>query len=650
MTNTDPAPEAGKAARSTPAENSTGAPVGESAESRTPKKAAAKKTPAEKAPAKKTPAKKAAAKKAAAKAPAKKAPAKKAAAKKTAAAPGPASKTAEPGEQAAAAPKNSAAETSPEAARPETPPATAPASTPASNGAAGKAATEIEVRNPADGAVVGRVPVDSAETVAAKVRQLRLYQPEWEAIGPEGRKRWLLKLQDWLIDNTDHLGDVLQSETGKPRVDALIDPAFAVDLLGYYARRAGKFLADEHPSPHSPLARVKRLTTVYRPYPVVGVITPWNFPLAMPALDVFPALAAGAAVLLKPSEVTPLSALELARGWAEIGAPPVLAVATGAGETGAAVVDSVDYVQFTGSTKTGRAIARACVDRLIPYSLELGGKDPAIVLADADIDRAAYGIAFGGLFNAGQVCISVERVYVEEPVYDEFVAKLTEHVRSLRQGTDGRESRFDVGALANDAQKAIVAGHVDDAIAKGARALTGGKPTGVGTYFEPTVLVDVDHGMSCMTEETFGPTLPVMKVADETEAVALANDSIYGLSASVWTGDKARGERIARQLNAGAVNINDVFSNLFNFALPMGGWQQSGVGYRWGGAEGVRKYCRRQAVTAPILPTQQKELFWFPYSTTKLGFAMAAMRAAGARGMRRLGIMDVINTVGGKDK
>ncbi|WP_324194239.1 aldehyde dehydrogenase family protein [Nocardia terpenica] len=510
--------------------------------------------------------------------------------------------------------------------------------------------TFIEVRNPATGAVTGQVPAATADEVAAKVAELRLYQAEWEAIGAEGRKRWLLTLQDWLIDNTDRIADIVQSETGKPRVDALIDASFAVDLLGYYARRAGGFLADEHPSPHSPLARVKRLTTVYRPYPVVGVITPWNFPLAMPALDVVPALAAGAAVLLKPSEVTPLSALELARGWAEIGAPPVFAVLTGAAETGAAVVDTVDYVQFTGSTRTGRAIATACARRLLPYSLELGGKDPAIVLADADLDRAAYGIAFGGLFNAGQVCISVERVYVEAPVYDEFVAKLTAHVHELRQGADGRESRYDVGALANEAQRRIVSDHVEDALAKGARALTGGRSTEVGTFYEPTVLVDVDHGMSCMTEETFGPTLPVMKVADETEAVALANDSIYGLSASVWTGNRARGERIARQLNAGAVNINDVFANLFSFALPMGGWQQSGIGARWGGAAGVRKYCRQQAITTPILPTQRKELFWFPYNTTKLALAMAAMRAAGARGLRRIGVRDVFDTVGGKGK
>ncbi|WP_459955218.1 aldehyde dehydrogenase family protein [Nocardia sp. IFM 10818] len=509
------------------------------------------------------------------------------------------------------------------------------------------APTELEVRNPATGDLAGTVPIVSAETVAEKVRGLRAHQAEWEAIGPDGRKEWLLKLQDWLVDNTDRLADVLQSETGKARIDSLIDPAFSIDLTGYYARRAAKFLADEHPSPHSPLARVKTLTTVFRPYPVVGVITPWNFPLAMPVIDVVPALAAGAAVILKPSEVTPLSAVELARGWREIGAPPVFEVVTGAGETGAAVVANVDYVQFTGSTATGRKIAAACTERMVPFSLELGGKDPAIVLADADLDRAAHGIAFGGLFNAGQVCISIERVYVEAPVYEQFLTKLTAAVKEVRQGVDGREPKFDMGALANENQAQIVQKHVEQAVDAGARVLTGGKRTGVGTLFEPTVLADVDHTMTCMTEETFGPTLPVMKVADEAEAVRLANDSIYGLSASVWSGDKDRAERVARQLNAGAVNINDVFSNMFSYALPMGGWGLSGVGARWGGPNGVRKYCRQQAITKPLLPTQTKELLWFPYNTNKLAFALTAMRAAGARGLRRLSVQSVFETVKG---
>jgi len=348
------------------------------------------------------------------------------------------------------------------------------------------------------------------------------------------------------------------------------------------------------------------------------VITPWNFPFLMPGLDVIPALAAGAAVLLKPSEITPLSAVEFVSGWTEIGAPPVLSLITGYGETGAALVDNVDYVQFTGSTTTGKLIAKQCAERLIPYSLELGGKDAAIVLADADLDRAANGIAWGGLFNAGQVCISVERVYVEEPVYDEFLAKLTKNVDELRMGQDDRGFKFDVGAMATHAQRDIVQRYVDEAVAAGARVVTGGKAGDVGTFFEPTVLADVDQSMSCITEGTFGPTLPILKVADEAEAIRLANDSVYGLSASVWTGNKARGQRVARRLEVGAVNINDVYSNMFSFALPMGGWKESGVGARWGGASGILKYCRQQAITAPRIPTEQKELVWYPYSQKKV--------------------------------
>jgi acyl-CoA reductase-like NAD-dependent aldehyde dehydrogenase len=316
----------------------------------------------------------------------------------------------------------------------------------------------------------------------------------------------------------------------------------------------------------------------------------------------------------------------------------VLAVVTGFGETGAAVVANVDFVQFTGSAATGRKIAVQCAQQLIPYSLELGGKDPALVLADADLERAANGIAWGGLFYTGQACFSVERVYVEAPVYDEFLEKLTNNVRQLRQGQDGRGYSFDVGAMVTWAQRDLVARHVDDAVAKGARVLTGGKPTGTGTFFEPTVLADVDHSMSCMTEETFGPTLPVMKVADEAEAIRLANDSDYGLSATIWTTDKKRGERIARHLDAGAVNINDAIANAFSLALPLGGWKHSGVGTRFGGRSGMLKYCQPQAITAPRLPTEPKELLWYPVSRRRVKFALAVMRMAAARGVRRFGM------------
>ena len=496
----------------------------------------------------------------------------------------------------------------------------------------------IEVRNPADARVVGDVPNQRAETVAATARELRLFQPEWEAIGPKGRKTWLLKFQDWVLDNAKRITDIVQSESGKTRAEGLTEPVAVADLLNYWAGNAERFLADAHPTQLHPMAAGKKLTTVYRPYPLVGVITPWNFPFAMPGLDVLPALAAGAAVLLKPSEVTPLSAVEFVRGWIEVGAPPVLAVATGYGETGAAVIDAVDYLQFTGSTATGRKVAVQCAHRLIPYSLELGGKDPAIVLADADLERAANGIAWGGLFNSGQVCLSVERVYVVEPVYDEFVAKLTRKVAELRQGQDDDSFKHDIGAMATSAQRDIMQRHVDEAVAAGATVVTGGKPTGTGTFFEPTVLIDVEHSMTCMTEETFGPTLPVMKVADESEAIRLANDSDYGLSATVWTADKERGERVARQLEVGAVNINDFMANMFAYAVPMGGWKQSGIGTRAGGAGGIRKYCRQQAITSPRIPTGSKELLWYPASPRRVKIALGVLRASAARGRRRFGI------------
>lgn len=494
----------------------------------------------------------------------------------------------------------------------------------------------IEVRNPADGTPVGRVCNHSGSAVAEAVQRLRARQTEWQALGVRGRAEWVLRFQDWLVDNAARLTDVVQSETGKSRFDAAIEVPVAINLAKYWARHAEEFLADEAPTPHSPIGWTKRLVTTFSPYPVVGIVTPWNLPLLNPCFDAFSALMAGTAVLVKPSEVTPLSAVELARGWAEIGAPPVFTVITGDGATGSAVVNEVDYVQFTGSTATGRVIAAACGERLTPYSLELGGKDPAIVLDDVDVDRAVAGIVYGGLFNSGQACISVERIYVEAPVYDRFVSRLVAQVKQLKQGKDTRGFHFDIGAMATPGQCAIVQRHVDDAVARGARILLGGRAIRGGAFFEPTVLTDVDHSMACVTEETFGPLLPVMRVADEDEAVRLANDSAYGLSATVWTSDRRRGERVARRLEVGAVNINDAYANLHNFVVPMGGWKQSGVGARFGGRSGIRKYCRVQAITMARSLQLGREPLWYPASRTRSRVVMALMRAVDARGRRRL--------------
>jgi betaine-aldehyde dehydrogenase len=493
----------------------------------------------------------------------------------------------------------------------------------------------VDVHNPATGAVVGNIAVQPPEAVSAVVRELRSHQPAWEALGARGRAVWLRKLRDWLLDNESQLIDQLHAETSKPRPEAALEIMVICDAINYCTDRAHKFLADEKVTPHSLLTASKKLNKVYRPYPVVGVITPWNFPLLVPGMDAVPALLAGAAVVIKPSEVTPLSGLELARGWQQIGAPPVLACVTGLGETGAAVVDTVDMVQFTGSTRTGRVIAARAGERLIPCSVELGGKDPAIVLADADLSRAANGIAWAALANSGQVCISVERVYVEAPVYDRFVSLLTERVQALRQGLDDGSYSADIGALATEQQVEIVGAHVENAVTSGATIVTGGRTTGSGAFFEPTILVDVDHSMACMREETFGPTIPVMKVADEEEAIRLANDSQYGLSATVWTKDRKRGKNIARRLEAGAVNINDAFSNFFCFGLPHGGWKNSGLGARLGGPQGMRKYCRQQVITTPRVPTMNNEPLWYPYSPQRGRTVAKMLRLLTARDLRR---------------
>ena len=372
----------------------------------------------------------------------------------------------------------------------------------------------------------------------------------------------------------------------------------------------------------------------YVPHGVIGVIGPWNYPIVNAFGDCIPAMMAGNSVILKPSEVTPLSSLLMAEMMRECGLPEdVLQVATGDGSTGAALIAEVDCVMFTGSTRTGTAVMKAAAERLIPCYLELGGKDPMVVCADADIERAANAASFYSMNNAGQVCISVERCYVEEPIYDEFVAKVADNVRGLRQGAPTAEGTVDVGAVIFPPQLDIVDGHVRDAVEKGAKILTGGHGHSEhGRFYEPTVLVDVDHSMKIMQEETFGPTLPIMKVSSADEGVRLANDSEYGLQASVWTKDVERGEALARRIQAGTVCVNDVQTNYLALNLPMGGWKTSGIGTRHGSG-GIRKYCKTQSLLVTRMALK-REPWMFPYNKRSTMMLRRLFKVLYGRGSR----------------
>ncbi|WP_460072695.1 aldehyde dehydrogenase family protein [Streptomyces sp. YKOK-I1] len=464
----------------------------------------------------------------------------------------------------------------------------------------------IAVDNPATGEVIDHVADTSADQVAAAVERARRAQPGWARLTADARSRLFARARHWMLAHRQDIVASIVAENGKAEEDAVIEVVYCVGAFAHWARHAPRLLAETRVRSLSPLVFGRRMYTQRVPLGVVGVIGPWNNPLINSFGDAIPALAAGNAVVLKPSECTPLSALLMERMTRECGWPEdVFQVVTGAGATGRAVVDTVDFVMFTGSTRTGRAVAARAGERLVPCSLELGGKDALIVLADADIERAVSVALHGALVNGGQMCTSVERCYVEAPVYDRFVARLRERFAEVTQARPDGPGSADVGALTFPPQMDVVTDHVKDAVQRGARVLVGGHVgAGPGRFFEPTLLVDVDHSMACMREETFGPTLPVMKVADAEEAVRLANDSPYGLQATIVGKDTARARRLAERLQVGCVTVNDVQSNYMAFGLPMGGWKESGLGVRHG-AEGLRKYTRLRAVSVNRFPLRR---------------------------------------------
>ena len=477
-------------------------------------------------------------------------------------------------------------------------------------------APRLTVRDPARGTTIEELPIADARAVAAAVEYARAVQPAWSALGVSRRAQLLKRARREMVRARAEILDRLERETGKARFDVVGELMGTCLELGYLTRRARRWLKPQRVNTR-PLFG-KRGLVVFKPRGVIGIISPWNAPLNLALGDAIPALLAGNAVVIKPSELAPLAVRRAVDAMNRVLPDGVLQVLIGAGETGAALVDHVDMICVTGSPETGRRVMERASRRLTPVLLELGGKDPMIVLRDADLERAATAAAWGGCLMTGQVCMSVERVYVEEPVAEAFTQKLTERVRALRVGPNGAAAEIDMGPFTSPRQVEVVERHLADAVAKGAQVRTGGarRSDGPGIFFEPTVLANADHSMLIMQEETFGPVIPVMPVRDAEEAVRRANESTYGLSASVWTSDVQRGIALARRLESGNACVNECLVSAGVPALPFGGVKQSGVGTRHGGADGLRQFCVRQAILVEARK-RKTEPTWFPYSTKR---------------------------------
>ncbi len=486
-----------------------------------------------------------------------------------------------------------------------------------------KKATEIVSCDPATGKEIGRAPMSTPEDVRQAVARARLAQPAWAGLSFAHRARVILKARQLMLDERDVLATLVSRETGKPVAEALsMEIVPTLDAMHYFAHASEDLLRPQKIDIGQYGLMGRTSTIRYRPLGVVGIISPWNFPLATPADEVVMALMAGNAVVLKPSELTPLIALKLADIFRRAGLPTgLLEILVGDGSTGRALIDArVDKIMFTGSVATGKRVAEAAAKHLTPVVLELGGKDPMIVLEDADLVNAARGAVWGAFANSGQACASVERCYVQESIAPKFIERIVAETRKLKQGL-GTDEAVDIGAMTNERQLQIVADHVSDARQRGAKVLIGGQrgkggkggANLEGYFYEPTVLTDVDHDMAIMRDETFGPVLPVMTFKTDEEALTLANDSIYGLTASVWTKDIARGKRLAERIEAGTVMVNEVVYTHGIAQTPWGGVKDSGYG-RTHGRLGLLELVYPQHIhinRLSFLP----DLWWFRYSS-----------------------------------
>jgi succinate-semialdehyde dehydrogenase/glutarate-semialdehyde dehydrogenase len=480
------------------------------------------------------------------------------------------------------------------------------------------AVDRITNRNPATGQVLSEHRIASVAEVHAEVARARAAQPAWSALGTSRRIAVIRRFQELLLAERDHVAKVITTECGKPIMESLLtEIVVALDSARFCADNAHKVLRTETVEHGNPIMKLKRGRILHEPLGVVGIISPWNYPLSIPASDALAALVTGNAVVIKPSELTPLTALELQRLLHAAGVPKdVLAVVLGEGPTGATLIESgVDKIIFTGSVATGRRVGEAAARRLVPAVLELGGKDPMIVLDDADFEVASSAAVWGSMMNAGQTCISVERCYVHRTVLPQFLAACTEKLLRLKIGS-GADPNTDVGPLISERQLQIVEAQVEDARAQGAKILTGGKrlPEIGAQFYAPTLITDLTPAMKLMQEETFGPVLPVIPFGADEEVVRMANDSIFGLAASVFTRNTRRGEAIASRLNAGAVLVNDVLTCFAVPEAPHGGVRASGIG-RTHGLIGLYEMVRPKYIASDILP-KMKKVWWFPYGET----------------------------------
>lgn len=478
----------------------------------------------------------------------------------------------------------------------------------------------ITVINPGNGKVIDKIKISSRKEVNLAVEKAQETFKIWSSFPIKKRISFILNVKRYILDHMDEIVEILHNETGKIQMEVLTHELLGpIDTIYQYAKKAPQLLKPKKFFLH--LVPYKKSEIHYKPKGVIGIISPWNFPFTIPMGEIIMALLAGNTVVLKPSEITPLSGLLIEKIFQKAGLPNgVVQTIIGYGKTGADLMDSdIDHIVFTGSVPTGKIIAQKAAEKMISSTLELGGKDPMIVLPDADIKRTARGALFGAFANSGQVCASVERVYVHRSIYDEFLDEVVHQTLQLRQGKDRKPGDYDIGPIISEKQLDTIQKHIDDAKKKKAKILTGGKlkENTVGRFFEPTIIANANHKMLCMTEETFGPTMPIMPYDTIDEVVMLANSTIYGLTASVWGKNKKLAMKTARRIEAGTVIINDAIYTHAAAETPWSGVKNSGMGIVHSDM-GLLEFTNLIHINKPALINI--DLWWYPYTEKSFKF------------------------------